>query len=141
MELAGRCQRVIFHFDGFARSFVPFGRELVKAGIPYVITSQGQLHYRDIVHWAKKFIYINLMGRFFRDASGLHFLSRQERDRCRYLLPFWKKPILTQANVVKIPDPGTFSSASREQYVIPAQAFLFAYLGDCIPRTRVWTRY
>jgi len=129
MDLAAGCQRPIFHFHGFAWRFARLGRELAKAGIPYVITSQGQLHYRRTGHWAEKFVYINFVTRFFRNAGGIHFLTRREKDRCRYLIPGWKKPALVQANVVGVPDPGTVSPPSREQYGIPARAFVFAYLG------------
>jgi len=129
MELAAGCQRPIVHFHGFMWDFPRFGWELAQAGIPYVITSQGQLHYRNLEHWAKKFLYINFVTRFFRNASGLHFLTWREQHRGRYLIPFWKKPVLMQANVVEVPEPGTVCPASREQYGIPAQAFVFAYLG------------
>ena len=129
LELAAGCSRPIFHFHGFMERFVPVGRELTKAGIPYVITSQGQLHYRQIVHWAMKFVYLNFVTRFFRNASGLHFTTQRARTRCRYLIPGWERPVLVQHNLVEVPDPATVSPASREHHGIPARAFLFAYLG------------
>ena len=129
MDLVAGCQRPIFHFHGFAWHFLRLARELVNAGIPYVVTSHGQLHYRKTVHWAKKFVYINFATRFFRDAGGLHFLTRREEDRFRYLMPARKKPALVQANVVEVPDPGTVRPASRESYRIPPGALVFAYLG------------
>jgi glycosyltransferase involved in cell wall biosynthesis len=129
MESAAGGPPALFHFHGFVPQFQRLGRSLVRAGIPYVITSQGQLHYRDPLHWLKKFVYLNLVTPFFRQAGGLHFVTRRERIRCRYLLPGWRKPALVQHNVIKVPDPDTVSPAPRQQYGIPAQAFTFAYLG------------
>lgn len=129
LELVEGRRRPLFHFHGCPPPFLRLGRTLAKAGIPYVVTSQGQLHYRTFVHWAKKAAYVNLGTPFFRAASGLHFVTQRERLRCKRLLPFWKKPVLVQQNVVKVPDPAGVSPASRDDYQLPKNAFVFAYLG------------
>jgi glycosyltransferase involved in cell wall biosynthesis len=129
VSLADGARNPLYHFHGFIPGFTPLGRRLNRAGIPYIVTSQGQLHYRDPLHWLKKFLYVNFIIPFFSGASGLHFVTRRERNRCRYLMPWWKKPVLVQQNVVKVPDPLTVQPASRAEHQLPAEAFLFAYVG------------
>jgi glycosyltransferase involved in cell wall biosynthesis len=135
MESAAGCPHPLFHFHGTVRSFLRPARNLAKAGIPYVVSSHGQLSFRSTVHWFTKFVYLNFVTRFVRNAGGLHFLTERASLRCRYLLPFWRRPVLVHPNVVNVPDPDSVAPASREQYGIPAGAFVFAYLGrlqvDC----------
>jgi glycosyltransferase involved in cell wall biosynthesis len=119
----------IFHFQGIAPRTSRLGRKLKQAGIPYVFTSQGQLLYRGFVHGLKKFIYLNLVSRFIRDAGGLHYCTQKEADRARYLLPAWRKPVLVHHNLVRVPDPASVRPRARAELDIPAQSFVFAYLG------------
>lgn len=129
MEFAKDCEQSVFHFHGYTPRFSRMSRELTKTGIHYVVTSHGQLHYREKFHWLKKFIFINFAEAFFHNASGLHFLTEREKARSCYVLPFWRRPVLVQPNVVTIPDPDTVVPLPREQFEIPAGAFVFAYLG------------
>jgi glycosyltransferase involved in cell wall biosynthesis len=119
----------IFHFQGIASRTNRLAQKLKQAGIPYVFTSQGQLLYRGFVHGLKKFIYLNLVSRFIRDAGGLHYCTQKEADRARYLLPAWRKPVLVHHNLVRVPDPASVRPRAREELGIPAQSFVFAYLG------------
>ena len=119
----------IFHFQGIAPVTNRLGRRLNQAGIPYVFTSQGQLLYRGFIHGLKKFIYLNLVSRFIRDAGGLHFCTQKEADRARYLLPAWRKPVFVHHNLVQVPDPASVRPRARAELAIPEQAFVFAYLG------------
>jgi glycosyltransferase involved in cell wall biosynthesis len=122
-------QSAVFHFQGIAPKTNRLARNLKQAGIPYVFTSQGHLLCHGSVHWLKKFIYLNLVSRFIRDAGGLQFCTQREADRARYLLPTWHGPVLVHHNLVRVPDPATVRSRPREELGIPAQAFVFAYLG------------
>ena len=122
-------QRAVFHFQGIAPKTNGLARKLKQAGIPYVFTSQGHLLRHGPVHWLKKFIYLNLVSRFIRDAGGLQFCTQREADRARHLLPTWRGPVLVHHNLVRVPDPTTFRPRSREELGIPARAFVFAYLG------------
>jgi glycosyltransferase involved in cell wall biosynthesis len=119
----------IFHFQGIAPRTNRLAQKLKQAGIPYVFTSQGQLLYRGFVHGLKKFIYLNLLSRFIRDAGGLHYCTQKEADRARYLLPAWRKPVLVHHNLVRVPDPASVRPRARAELGIPAQSFVFAYLG------------
>jgi glycosyltransferase involved in cell wall biosynthesis len=119
----------IFHFHGIASRTNQLARKLKQAGIPYVFTSHGQLLYHGFTHGLKKFIYLNLVSRFIRDAGGLHFLTQREADRARYLLPTWRGPLLVHHNLVRVPDPASVRPRSRQELSIPADAFVFAYLG------------
>jgi glycosyltransferase involved in cell wall biosynthesis len=119
----------IFHFQGIAPITNRLGRKLKQAGIPYVFTSQGQLHYYGLIHGLKKFIYLNLVSRFIRDAGGLQFCTQREADRARLLLPVWRGPVLVHHNLVRVPDPASVRPRPREELGLPAQSFVFAYLG------------
>jgi glycosyltransferase involved in cell wall biosynthesis len=119
----------VFHFQGIDPKTNRLARKLKEAGFPYVFTSQGHLLCHGSVHWLKKFVYLNLVSRFIRDAGGLQFCTQREADRARRLLPTWRGPVLVHHNLVRVPDPATFRPRSREELGIPARAFIFAYLG------------
>ena len=119
----------IFHFQGIAPKTNQLARKLKQAGIPYVFTSQGQLHYYGLIHGMKKFIYLNLVSRFIRDAGGLQFCTQREADRARLLLPVWRGPVLVHHNLIRVPDPASVRPRPREELGLPAQSFVFAYLG------------
>ncbi len=119
----------VFHFQGIAPKTNRLARKLKEAGIPYVFTSQGHLLCHGSVHWLKKFVYLNLVSPFIRNAGGLQFCTQREANRARYLLPTWRGPVLVHHNLVRVPDPATFSPQPREELGIPARAFVFAYLG------------
>jgi glycosyltransferase involved in cell wall biosynthesis len=119
----------IFHFQGIAPRTNRLGRNLQQAGIPYVFTSQGQLHYYGFIHGLKKFIYLNLVSRFIRDAGGLQYCTQREADRARFLLPAWRGQVLVHHNLVRVPDPASILPRPREELGIPAKSFVFAYLG------------
>jgi glycosyltransferase involved in cell wall biosynthesis len=119
----------IFHFHGLSPWSDRLAECLKNASTPYVFTSHGQLHFRGLVHGIKKFAYLNFLNPFIRDAAGLHFLTHREKERSRYILPFWRKKVLVQPNLVRLPERDSIIPASREQLGIPANAFVFAYLG------------
>jgi glycosyltransferase involved in cell wall biosynthesis len=119
----------VFHFHGLAPWQDPIGRALKSKSVPYVFTSHGQLHFHGLVHALKKLAYLNGVNRFIRDAAGLHFLTRRERKRSRFILPWWRRPVLVQPNLVRLPDPDTIIPAAREALGIPPEAFVFGYLG------------
>jgi len=121
--------RTVFHFHGLSPWTDKVARRLKEKSLPYVFTSHGQLHFHGPVHWLKKFVYLNALNSFIRDAGGLHFLTRRERDRSKFILPLWRKPVLIQPNLVRLPEAPTVTPASREALDIPADAFVFAYLG------------
>jgi glycosyltransferase involved in cell wall biosynthesis len=56
-------------------------------------------------------------------------LTQREADRARYLLPTWRGPLLVHHNLVRVPDPASVRPRSRQELSIPADAFVFAYLG------------
>ena len=113
LQPAAGAAQALFHFHGYIKPFVPLSQALAKAGIPYVFTSQGQLHYRGPIHWFKKAVYLHLVVPFFKKAGGLHFVTGREMERCRFLLPSQGRPVLVHHNVICVPDPATVSSASR----------------------------
>ena len=122
-------ERTVFHFHGLSAWSDRTARLLKEKSIPYVFTSHGQLHFHGLVHGLKKLVYLNALDRVVRDASGLHFLTRRERDRSSFILPSWRKPVLVQPNLVEVPDAQSVAPASRDALGIPADAFVLAYLG------------
>jgi glycosyltransferase involved in cell wall biosynthesis len=121
--------RRVFHFHGISPWSDRLARHLKKAGTPYVFTSHGHLHFRDLVHGLKKAVYLSLFNSFIRQAGGLHFLTRREMERSHFILPGWRKKILVQPNLVRLPDRDSISAAPRDSLGIPPDAFVFAYLG------------
>jgi glycosyltransferase involved in cell wall biosynthesis len=119
----------VFHFQGIAPKTNRLARKLKQSRVPYVFTSQGHLLCHGSIHWLKKFIYLNLVSPFIRHAGGLQFCTRREADRSRYLLPTWRGPVLVHHNLVRVPDPATVRARSRAELGIPAESFVFAYLG------------
>jgi glycosyltransferase involved in cell wall biosynthesis len=128
-ELRPDGSRKVFHFHGLSPWSDEIAKNLKTMAIPYVFTSHGHLHYRGLVHGLKKLVYLNLVNAFMRNAAGLHFLTQRERDRSRFILPFWHKKILVQPNLTQLPDRDGIKAVARELLGIPAKAFVFAYLG------------
>jgi poly(glycerol-phosphate) alpha-glucosyltransferase len=129
MAMANGFRRTVFHLSGITRPNINLAAQLKKSGMPYVFTSHGQLNCHGPANWLKKFVYLNLISPFVRNASGLHFLTRVEARRCKFLLPGWRKVVFVHGNLAKIPAPALISPWSREQLGFPPQAFVFAYLG------------
>jgi glycosyltransferase involved in cell wall biosynthesis len=121
--------RTVFHLHGLAPWADQIARALDKKSVPYVFTSHGQLHFHGRIHALKKFVYLNCVNRFIRAAAGLHFLTRREQERSRFILPRWRRPVLIQPNLVRLPDADTIVPAARESLGIPVDAFVFSYLG------------
>jgi len=92
----------IFHFPGIAPRTNRLARKLKQAGIPSVLMSQGQLLYHAFFHGLKRFIYLNLVGRFVRDAGGPHFCTEEEAGRAGYFMPHWRKDPPTPGPVCAI---------------------------------------
>lgn len=119
----------IYHFHGLSPWSDQLAKNLKVAAIPYVFTSHGQLHFHGPVHGLKKFAYLNFLNPFIRDAGGLHFLTRREQQRSKYILPRWRKSLLVQPNLVQLPASQEVTSAVRSTLGIPPEAFVYIYLG------------
>ncbi|HEY3901264.1 MAG TPA: glycosyltransferase family 4 protein [Chthoniobacter sp.] len=128
-SLDGGQAGAVLHFHGIAPWMDRMAKVLRKRGIPYVFTSHGHLHYHGWSHGLKKWIYLNFVDRFLRGASGLHFLSEREKERSRAILPWGRKSVLVQSNLIQLPDEAEITPADRADLDIPADAFIFAYLG------------
>jgi len=121
--------RSLFHFHGISPWSDLLAKQLTAAAVPYVFTSHGQLNFHGPVHAFKKFVYVSFVSPFIRQAAGLHFLTRREKERFRFILPLWCKPHLIQPNLVPLPDVEAVVPLSRAQSGLPDNAFVFAYLG------------
>ncbi len=121
--------RTVFHFHGIEPWLDTLGRALKKNSTPQVFTSHGQLHFNGGWHALKKFTFLNCFSGFIRRMDGLHFLTRHEQQRSRFILPGLAATIFVQPNLVRLPAETGIVPAARAALGIPAEAFVFAYLG------------
>jgi glycosyltransferase involved in cell wall biosynthesis len=124
-----RGDEVLFHVNSVSDPALRLSRELRAQGSRYVHTSVGDLHFRSLPNFLKKFLFVNLLSRSVRGACGVHVMTQHEADRLRYLLPFWHRPTVVVPYVVEAPQPGDCESTMRRDVGIPDDAFLFLYLG------------
>jgi glycosyltransferase involved in cell wall biosynthesis len=103
--------------------------DLRRTGVPYVLTSHGQLGFQTTWRWLKKFVYLNLFNRDPRKAAGLHLLSGFAARRIRLLLPGYRGPLLAQGNLVTVPNLESIPTAPRGDYQVPPDAFVLIFLG------------
>jgi glycosyltransferase involved in cell wall biosynthesis len=128
-QAAANRPETVYHFHGIGSWMDGIARALQRHSVPYVFTSHGQLHFHGPVHGLKKFVFLNFINSFIRHAGGLHFLTRREKERSKSILPGWRKPVLIQPNLVRLPEIQSIVPAGRGTLGIPADAFVFAYLG------------
>ena len=62
--------------------FTPLLKDLRRAGVPYVLTEQGQLAFQDAARWLKKFIYLNCLDWGPRRAAVLAWRSARGKGNC-----------------------------------------------------------
>lgn len=58
--------------------------------LPYCYFSGGVLHYRNLLHWLKKFVFCNFLSPVFRNASAIVLPTLREHRRLKYLMPFYR---------------------------------------------------
>jgi glycosyltransferase involved in cell wall biosynthesis len=121
--------RQIFHVHGVNWDVVRVARCLRRKTVPYVMTSHGALNYRGPLHFLKKFIVLNLFTGLVGKAKGIHFLNEVGRHRFQRLMPTWSGATLVAAHAVQVPDLSQLTVASRTDFGVPPDGFLFLYLG------------
>jgi glycosyltransferase involved in cell wall biosynthesis len=126
----------LLHLHSVDRRFAPLLRDLRRAGVPYVLTSHGQLNFKDIAHGLKKFVYLNCLDRGPRNAAGLHLLTSTANRRVNFLLPGYRGRRLIQGHLVQLPILAEPTVSSRSDFGLPASAFVLVFLG----RLDVWTK-
>ena len=103
----------LLNLHGINRRYAPLLEDLRRAGVPYVLTSHGQLSFQTPWRWVKKFIYLNLVNRDPGKAAGLQALTRFAARRARFLLPGFRGAILVQGNLVRPSETGGVARWSR----------------------------
>jgi glycosyltransferase involved in cell wall biosynthesis len=111
------------------RRYAPLLDDLRRVGVPYVVTSHGQLSFQTPWRWLKKIIYLNLVNRGPLRAAGLHTLTKFAAQRAKYLLPTFHGDVLVQGNLVDLRNLGGSTIASRSDYGIPNDACVLGFLG------------
>ncbi len=131
-----RAGESLLNFYSINFRFGPLMKDLRRAGVPYVLTEQGQLAFQNAARWLKKFVYLNCFDRGPRKAAGLHVLTSFVADRLKFLLPGYRGRVLIQGNLIRPPTPGEMTTAARSDYGIPPDAFVALFLG----RLDIWTK-
>jgi glycosyltransferase involved in cell wall biosynthesis len=124
-----RAEATLLNLHSVNRRFAPLLEDLRRAGIPYVLTSHGQLSFQTPWRWLKKIIYLNLVNRGPLRAAGLHALTKFAAQRAKYLLPTFHGDVLVQGNLVDLRNLGGSTIASRSDYGIPNDACVLGFLG------------
>jgi len=119
----------LLHLHCVDRRYAQLLGDLRRAGVPYVLTSHGQLSYRNAWGWLKKFVYLNLVDRGPMRAAGLQVLTKLAVRHARALLPGFRGATLVQGNLLSLPNLAALPPAARSEYGIPADAFVVIFLG------------
>jgi glycosyltransferase involved in cell wall biosynthesis len=119
----------LLNFHSVDHRFAPLLRDLRASGVPYILTSHGQLNFRGVLHGLTKFVYLNLVDRSLRKAAGMHILTVAADRRLNLLMPRYRGLRLIQGHVVQIPDLAELPTASRSDYDLPPDAFVLVFLG------------
>lgn len=119
----------LLNLHGVNRRYAPLLDDLRQAGVPYVVTSHGQLGFQTPWRWLKKFLYLNLVNRDPGKAAGLQALTRLAARRARLLLPRFRGAILVQGNLVNLPKLAELPTGVRSDYGIPEDALVAVFLG------------
>jgi glycosyltransferase involved in cell wall biosynthesis len=119
----------LLNFHSVNRRFNPLFRDLRQAGVPYVLTSHGQLGIQNASRWLQKFVYLNLVNRGLRHADGLHFLTTHAASQLKFVMPGYQGVSFVQGNLVSAPTPAKLPQATRSDYGIPNEAFALLFLG------------
>src|ERR1039458_4255102 len=124
-----RAEETLLNLHSVNRRYAPLLEDLRRVGVPYVVTSHGQLSFQTPWRWLKKIIYLNLVNRGPLRAAGLHMLTNFAAQRAKYLLPTFHGDVLVQGNLVDLRNLGGSTIASRSDYGIPNDACVLGFLG------------
>ena len=120
---------VHFHSVHVSHRFARLISDLRRVGIPYALTSHGQLSFRSRLHWLEKFVYLQLLDHGPRNAAGLHLLTQFAADRLKFLLPGYRGITLVQGNLPKVPNLAALPPALAKDFGLPEGAFVLLFLG------------
>jgi poly(glycerol-phosphate) alpha-glucosyltransferase len=126
----------LLNLHGINRRYAALLGDVRRAGVPYVLTSHGQLSFQTPWRWVKKFLYLKLVNRDPGKAAGLQVLTRFAARRAGLLLPGFRGAMLVQGNLVKLPKLGELSAGARRDYGMPEDALVLVFLG----RLDVWVK-
>ena len=119
----------VFNLHNVSLAYQPLLCDLRRAGVPYVLTSHGQLGFQTAWRWLKKFVYLNFVNRDLHQAAGLHVLTKFAASRVTWLLPGFCGNILVQGNLLETPNLLALPPATRSEYGLPNDAFVLMFLG------------
>lgn len=130
-EILSKSQdKVVFHLHDFGKHTCQLSYVLSNYSVRYAYTSHGELHYRNVSNFIKKFSYMNFVNFCIRNASGIHLLTKRERDRLKYIIPCWRGRTLVQPHIISLPSEASIHTPTpRSQHGIPDSVFLFLFFG------------
>jgi glycosyltransferase involved in cell wall biosynthesis len=77
---------IVWDYKGLSLEII---KEFQEIKLPYCYYSGGVLHYRNVLHGLKKFVYCNFLTSVFRKASAIVLPTQREYRRLKYLLPLY----------------------------------------------------
>jgi len=119
----------LLNLHGVNRKYAPLLGDLRRAGVPYVVTSHGQLCFQTAWRWLQKFVYLQVVNRDLVKAAGLQVLTTFAARRVKLLLPGFRGEILVQGNLVELPKLAELPAGVRRDYGLPQDAFVLVFLG------------
>ncbi|MCX6924420.1 MAG: glycosyltransferase [Verrucomicrobia bacterium] len=119
----------LLHLHGVNRKYASLLGDLRRVGVPYVLTSHGQLGFPTAWRWLLKFVYLNVVNRGPLKAAGLQVLATFAVQRAKLLLPGFRGKILVQGNLVHLPKLADSPPALRSDYGLPRDAFVLIFVG------------
>ncbi|PWU18501.1 MAG: hypothetical protein C5B50_08940 [Verrucomicrobia bacterium] len=128
-EFGLRVGNTVVHLHNVERAHLPFLSQLHSARVPHVYTSHGQLNFRGVIHWLKKFVYLHLLDSGPRRAGGIHLLTQVAAQRLPRLLPRFHGPVLVQGNLADVAALAATPPCERSEFGLPADVFVLLFLG------------
>lgn len=119
----------VFNFHSVHHRLTPFLKDLRRVGVPYVLTSHGQLGVQTFARWLKKFVYLSFVDHGPRQAAGLHVLTSVVANQLKFVLPGYRGKVLIQGNLITLPDSTSLSPGNRSEFGIPPEPCVLLYLG------------
>jgi glycosyltransferase involved in cell wall biosynthesis len=108
-----------------------------KAGLAVVLTSHGQLNFRNALHAVEKLFYLSFISPQVRHSDGIHVLTQKARQRLRLIIPGYKGLISVLPHTIHEPpvDDGHGEHPQSPEQCM-GKPFTLIYLGRLDVRTK-----
>lgn len=131
IDRQGGGRPMIVHLHAIDSFHTDLARRVKETGNRVVLTSHGQLNFRSGFHALRKFFYLTFCETPVRHASGIQVLTEKERQRLRFLIPFFRGAVTALPHVIEIPESPPFIRTKTG-----ARTFTILHLGRLDVRTK-----